>query len=246
MIDLLVVVAEAHAVRLERLVGDLRHLLGLGIDPVDGLLDEGPRASGVVPLALVVHQRPVAGVGEPDGAVVRVHHTVVGRVELLAVVALVGEHRDGAVVLVADHVAGPVAERDLASAVVERVAVAVAGRVPEAPPDVAVLLAPPEALVVRDVAPDEVAPRAVPGAALRPHRARVETHDGRVPELVREPRIEVDHVRLGVARRVGARPEVAGEGLRGHARDRRHRGRALQQEVPAVDPCRALSALRVG
>jgi hypothetical protein len=129
-----------------------------------------------------------------------VDHPVVGRVEALALERR-RELGDAPVVLVADHAGRLVAEADLAALEVEGVAVAVARERPEAPADVVVLLQVAQVLRPRDVAPDEVARRAVPGAALGPERAGVEALDGRVAEL-REALVEGDDVRVGVALRL--------------------------------------------
>ena len=141
---------------------------------------------------------------------------VVGGVERLAL-ELVGQHGDAAVVLVADHAAVAVLAGDLPALVVERVAVAVAGRVAE-DADVAVLLQPAQLDVVGDVAPEQVRPtpfQAGPSAQSMPVCSR---WIGVLPSLyLREALVERDDVRLGVARGL-RRAEVAGEhlGRRGH------------------------------
>src|SRR5262249_57744294 len=109
-------------------------------------------------------------------------------------------------VLVADDPAVRVLAGDLAALEVERVAVAVAGGIAE-DGDLAVLVRAPELDVVRDVAPDEVAPDAAPGRPLGPRHAGVEALDGRVADLVLgEPGIEGHYVGVGVADRRRAAP----------------------------------------
>ncbi len=161
-VELLVVGREAQPVRLEGLVGDLGDRARLRVDPVDRLLLERADARPALRQAMsfILHQRAIAGVGEPDRAVVGVHHRVVRGVELLAV-DLLGEHGRLAVVLVAHDLAGAMLAGDLAALVVERVPVAVPRRVPvrrHAP----VFFNPAHLHVVRDVAPHQVLAIAVP------------------------------------------------------------------------------------
>ena len=134
----------------------LSSLPRLRVDAVDGLLLIRLQRIRAGTLPFVVHQAAVAGVGKPDAAV-RMHDGVVGRVERLAL-PVIGQHGDGAVVLVADHAAGAVFAGDLAALPVERVAVAVAGRVAKRA-DVPVFLEPAQLHIVRDVTPDQVAAR---------------------------------------------------------------------------------------
>ena len=100
-IDLLVVGREADAVGLVEVVGDEFDFAGLGIHAIHGLLQ-----IHLALVAFVVAEDAVAGVGEPDAAV-GMHHDVVGRIEVLAVVFL-GDDGDAAVELVANHAVGVV------------------------------------------------------------------------------------------------------------------------------------------
>ena len=246
MYSLAVVVTEAQAVGLERLVRDLGDRARLAVDAVDRLLHQRPRRRGALrqPVAFVFHQRAVARVGEPDRAVVRVHDRVVRRVELLAL-EFVGEHRHLAGVLVAHDPAGAVLAGDLPALVVERVAVGVAGRIAEAPRDVAVFLEPAQILVVRDVAPQQVAADRAPGRSLGPQRAGVQPLDRRVAELVLEALVEHDDVGVGVAHGLGARAEITRERLRRHRGGGGERGRG-GEEAAAVDAGRGRPLLRLG
>ena len=118
--------------------------------------------------AFVVAADAVGRIGEPDAAV-GMHDDVVGRVQALAL-ELFGDHGDRAVRLVADDAAAAVLARQLPAFEIERVAVAVAGRIAEhshAP----VVFDPAHLDVVRNVAPHEISADAVPCRAFRPQRA---------------------------------------------------------------------------
>src|SRR5207248_9424651 len=97
------------------------------------------------------------------------HDNVVRRIERF-VLPLVGQHSDGAVVLVADDAAVAMFTRELPAIEIERVAVAVAAGVAE-DAHVAILFEPAHLAVVRNVTPDQVTAGAIPGATLRPSRA---------------------------------------------------------------------------
>src|ERR1700733_9883351 len=84
-IDLLVVVAEGDAIRLERVFGDFGYLAGLAVEPVDRLFLIGLDRAGIGLLALVDTDRSVTGIGEPDRAVIGMHDDIVRTVELFAV-----------------------------------------------------------------------------------------------------------------------------------------------------------------
>ena len=111
----------------------------------------------------------VRRIGEPVAAV-RMAGDVVRRVQPLAL-ERIGDHRYRSVVLVAHDAAAGVLARQLAPLMIERVAVAVARRLAE-DGDTAVILEPSHLPVVRDVAPDQILPLAVPGRSLAPHRRR--------------------------------------------------------------------------
>src|SRR5439155_8996281 len=145
-------------------VADLQPLAQPRLEPARGVAGPTGRIGGAL-----VELAAVRRIGEPVAAV-RMRDDVVGRVEPLAVV-LVGDERDGPVVLVAHHAPGQVLARELAALEVERVAVAVVRRLAEHG-HAAVVLQPPELPVVGDVAPDEIASLAAPRGAFRPQRAR--------------------------------------------------------------------------
>src|SRR5262249_33075576 len=103
-VDLLVIGAETHAIRLERLLRDFGYLTALGVDPIHGFFDERLHIVRAIACAFVVHERTIAGVGEPDGAIVRMHHAIVRGVELFALIVLGGEDGDAAIVFVPAHI----------------------------------------------------------------------------------------------------------------------------------------------
>ena len=139
------------------------------------------------------------------------HHDVVGRVQPLAL-EFVGDHGDGPGWLVAHHAAAAVLAGELPALEVERVAVAVAGRVAEHG-DAAVLLDPAHLDVVGDVAPHQVAADAVPRGTLGPQRAGVEPLDGRVATHVpAEAIVEGDDVGVGILERRLRRSSRAASG----------------------------------
>src|SRR5262249_59312995 len=125
------------------------HFTALGVDSIHGLFDEWLHIVGAIAFAFVVHERAIAGVGEPDGAVVRMHHAIVRGIELFALIVLGGEDGDAAIVLVPAHVTRAVTEADLPTAVVKGIAVAVHGRRAEHPADVVVLFKVAQVLVAR-------------------------------------------------------------------------------------------------
>ena len=94
--------AEGYAVRLERIVRDLRDLPGLGVEAIDRLLLIRLQRARIGELALVDADRAIAGIGEPDRLVVGMHHHVVRAVERLAA-SLLGQRRDRTVVLVTNE-----------------------------------------------------------------------------------------------------------------------------------------------
>src|SRR5439155_1151201 len=99
-------------------VAHLQPLAQPRLEPARGVAGPTGRIGGAL-----VELAAVRRIGEPVAAV-RMRDDVVGRVEPLAVV-LVGDERDGPVVLVAHHAPGQVLARELAALEVERVAVAV-------------------------------------------------------------------------------------------------------------------------
>src|SRR6185369_16501592 len=105
---------------------------------------------------------------EPHAAV-GVDEHVIGGVEVLALPAL-GEHRDRAIVLVANDASGGVLTRDEAASEVEGVAVALGRRLAN-DADPAVVVEPAELPIVGGVAPDQVTADGAPGGALGPQAA---------------------------------------------------------------------------
>src|SRR5215475_16234192 len=96
------------------------------------------------------------------------HHAIVRGIELFALIVLGGEDGDAAIVLVPAHVTRAVTEANLPTAVVKGITVALHGRRAKHPADVVVLFKIAQVFVARNIAPHEIAARAVPGAALGP------------------------------------------------------------------------------
>ncbi len=187
----------------------------LGVDAIDRLLELGRGLE-----AFVVAHDAVGGVGEPDAAI-GMDHDVVGGIERLAL-ELVGDHGDGAIVLIARHAPRAVLAGELPAFEIEGVAVAVAGGV-AVDGDVAVLFEAAELAVVGDVAPEEEVALRVPGRPLRPARAGVEAFDGGAADFVFfEAGVEGDDIGVGVAERLMAGPVALG--LRGGGGDGGGRG----------------------
>ena len=133
------------------------------------------------------------------------HDDVVRRIQPLAL-ELVGDDRHRAVRLVAHDAAAAVLARELPAFVVERVAVAVAGRIAERR-DAAVVFDPAHLDVVRNVAPHQIAPDAVPGRPFGPQRADVQPpDDGVADDVAAEPIVERDDVGIGILNRILSRP----------------------------------------
>ena len=232
-VEFFIVGREAEPVGFENLVGHPVDLAGRSIDHVNGLLlvglDRGVGGAG----ALVIHQRAVAGIGEPDIAV-GVDDGVVGRVELLAV-DFFREHGDAAVGFVACDAAREVFARDLSALIVEGIAVGMIRWLAEYA-HVAVLLEPAQLAVIGDVAPEQVAPDSVPSRAFGPQHvgAVVETLDRGVAELGLETLVERDDVWIGITGRHAAGPIALG--CARQRRQRRHgqRRRRAAEKRPAV------------
>ena len=232
-VEFFVVGREAEPVGFENLVGHPVDLAGRSVDHIDGLLLVGLHRGVGGAGALVIHQRTVAGIGEPDVAV-GVDDGVVGRVELLAV-DFFREHGDAAVGFVACDAAREVFARDLSALIVEGIAVGIIRRLTE-DADVAVLLEPAQLAVVGDVAPEQVAPDSVPSRAFGPQHVRVvvETLDRGVAELGLETLVERDDVWIGITGRHAAGPIALG--CARQRRQRRHgqRRRRAAEKRPAV------------
>ena len=142
----------------------------------------------------------VRRIGKPVAAV-RMTRDVVRRIQPLAL-ERIGDHRDRSVVLVAHHAAAGMLARELASLMIERVAVAVARRLAEHG-DAPVILDPSHLPVVRDVAPDQILPLAVPRRSFAPHAAGPQPLNRRVADAQRvERRIERDDVGIGIGDRL--------------------------------------------
>ena len=131
------------------IVGHHGDRAGLAIDAIDV-----GRQFRLVLLALVIAEQAERRIGEPDRAV-RLHHDVVRRVQLLALIA-VGQHGDRAVILGADHAPAAMLAGDQAALTVARVAVGVVGGLAE-DADRAGLFFPLQDAVVGNVAPQHVA-----------------------------------------------------------------------------------------
>src|SRR5689334_12195620 len=97
---------------------------------------------------------------------------------MLALVG-VGNHGDGAIVLIAHETPPAMLARDLAALMIEGVAVAVVRRRTEHG-DAAIVLDVAELAVIGDIAPDEIAALRAPGRAFVPHAAGEEPVNGRV------------------------------------------------------------------
>ncbi len=122
-VNLFVIGREAQAVRLVDVVGELHEPARLRVNPVDGFLLIRLNRTGCCPPAFIVHQAAVARIRKEDVAV-GVDGSIVGSVKRFAVV-LAGEHSPGSVVVVSNHAARQMFERNLPALKVECVAVAV-------------------------------------------------------------------------------------------------------------------------
>ena len=123
---------------------------------------------------------------------------------------LLGDRRHRAVALVARDPSSAVLARELTAFVVERVAVAVARRIPERR-HAAVFVDPPHLHVVRDVAPHQILADAVPRRPFGPQRPDVQALDDRVEDDVApERRRERDDVRIGILDRLEPRKITSG------------------------------------
>jgi hypothetical protein len=170
------------------------------VDPARRIA-RAPRRVGLAFIELAA----IGRVGEPDAAV-GVRDSIVRRIEALAVEG-VGDHRDRAVVLIADDASRQMLAGDLPALEIKSVAVAVVGRGAENA-DLSVVVEPAQLAIVRDVAPHDITTLAAPGRALCPQRTRPQALDRRVAlHIFREQRIDDDDVGvepIDVGRRVGS------------------------------------------
>ena len=198
-----------------------RERAGRGVDAVDVGRQLGSR-----PVALVVAEDAVGRVGEPDRAVGPAHD-VVRRVQGLAVEP-VGDDGDRPVVLGAGHPPRVVLAGDEPALAVARVAVGVVGGLAE-DADRARLLLPLHHPVVRDVAPQEVAPVPEPHRPLAPTEAGAEPLDlGEGERVPGEARVEDPDRGVGIALAGLPVPEGARRG------GDRGRGASRHEKLPAA------------
>jgi hypothetical protein len=136
---------------------------------------------------------------------------------------LIGDHRDRAVGLIANHAAAAVLARELTAFIVEGIAIAVAGRITEHR-HARVVFDPAQLHVGWNVAPHQILTHTVPGGTFSPGGSGVEPFDAGVADhIAPEARVESDDVRVGILDRNLAGPVA----LRCHWRWRR-RGRSLR------------------
>ncbi len=209
-IEPLFVRREGEPVRLVEAVAHDGRLAGLGLQPIDPR-----RLLGGCRVALVIAEDAVARIGEPD-AVVRCDHDVVGRVELLAVVA-VDQHGDGAVVLGARHAPRIVLAAQQTPLAVAGIAVGVVRGLAEHA-HMAVFLVPAHHAVVWNVAPDQAAIVVNVDRSFRPSESSSDPLDRGVADLVLEAFVEDLDAGIGIAP-VRQIPERQGIGF-GRCRDR--------------------------
>src|SRR5215470_15559784 len=164
------------------------------------------------------------------------HHAVVRGVELFALIILGGEDGDAAIVLVPAHVTRAVTEADLPTTVVKGIAVAIHGRRAEHPTDMVVLFEVAQVLVAWDVAPHEIATRAVPGAALGPECASIEALDWCIAKLVLEPLVEGDDVWIRISLWLDVGAKIPRKRCRGHHRHGSEASSPLQKTAAHQRP----------
>ena len=161
-------------------------------------------------VAFVIPHAAVTRISEPNRAIAFVYDGVVRGIERFSVKTRC-ENGFGPVVFVAHNAPVFVLAGNLATLIVERVAVAVpAGFAEEG--HAVIVLDPAHLQVVGNVTKNEVAPDAIPGAAFGPERVGVgvQSLNGRIAEFVFvEPRVQRDKVGVRVTRWVFAAP-IAG------------------------------------
>ena len=193
-VQLLLIGREGQAVGIDD-VGDDRRQLAVGTNAVDigrGLLWLGAEA---FPLAVDAEQR----VGEPDG-VVGLNHDVVGRIELLALIA-VGQHRQAPALFGAHHTAGDgVLAGDEAPLPVTHIAIGPVGGLAEHR-EAAVALAVLHDAIVGNVADQHIAPvfREVHRAFGPAHACGDLLHGAAVDAVLGEAGVQDLNGRIGIA-----------------------------------------------
>jgi len=166
-------------------------------------------------VAFVVAERAVAGISEPYCAV-GVDCEIVRGIERLALV-VVGQNRDGSVVLCARDAAGIVLAGDEVALAIARIAIAVIRRLAE-DADFACIFEPAQYAVVGNVTPEQIAAVAEPDRAFGPATSGVQALDGGIADkILGEARIDHFDRRVGVVHRI-LRVSVSGEsrGLKRH------------------------------
>src|SRR5262245_6230289 len=93
-----------------------------------------------------------------------------------------------------------------------------------------------QVFVARNVAPHEIAARAVPGTALGPKCASIEALDRRVPQFVFKPLVEGDDVWIGIALWLGTGAEIPRKHCRNHCRHSGEPSGPLQETAARQRP----------
>ena len=133
----------------------------------------------------------------------------------------------------------------LASLIIKGVAVSVVRRETEAASYVSVFLVPAEDLIVRNVAPNQIASDTVPRRTLSPKRPTIETYDWSVADLRLETTVQCNDISFRVTRGLRIRRmlvEHLGERFRGSARSKRCDA-DLAYEIPASSQLLAFAVL---
>src|SRR5262245_10933184 len=167
------------------------------IDAIDSFLErEFPLG------AFVVHEAPIARISEPDATVGMDNHVVWG-IERFALITI-RQHGDAAVILGTSHSARAMLARDKAPLPVAGVTVGVIGRLTEHT-DRARLFSPAQHPIVRNIAPQQIAPIPKPAGAFGPQCPCVESlHRGMSEGIGLEAWVEDPDGRIWVSDR--ARP----------------------------------------
>src|SRR6476660_1139845 len=125
------------------------------------------------------------------------NNEIVGRVEGF-VFPFVGENRHGAAGFVSHNASSSVLARKLSPFPIERVSVAVVGRVAKNA-NVAIIRDPPVLNIVRNITPNQVTTDAAPGWTFRPHRSGEQPLYGSITDPVfGEPLVQNNYVRIGI------------------------------------------------
>jgi len=212
-VKLFVVGGKTDPVGFLKLVSNQVELCGLCVEAIDRLLNKE-----FAFVSFVIDHAAITWIGKPY-ATIGVNNQIVRRIEWLAL-PFIRKGCDCPVVFIAHYSTRTMLTRNLAAFPVKRVAIAIVRWVTEHA-YVSIFGKPSMLDVVRNVAPDEVAPNAIPGRTFGPQHSCVQALDSSVAEFVfRETWIQNNDVSIRIANGRSTLPIISclAQGRRGERR----------------------------